>query len=335
LAQGLAAMTRILVGDIGGTKTALAVVSPERGPRDLLAGKTFPSGKFPSLEAIIEEFLTGTDLVIDRAVFGIAGPVTRGQVKTTNLPWYIEEARLAEAFGFSSVRFINDLEAMAYGVPYLEASELFVLNHGGPLKGGAIAVIAPGTGLGEAFLTWDGTRYRAHASEGGHADFAPKSLLERELLSYLNGQFGHVSYERVCSGPGISHIYEYLKRGGYGDEPPWLAKQLVGVEDATPVIANAALDEERPCELCVRALDEFVSILGAEAGNLALKVLATRDVYLGGGIVPRILPFLKKAIFMKSFRDKGRYADLMERIPVHVILAPDVSLLGAASRAME
>ena len=328
-------MTKILVGDIGGTKTALAVVSPQRGPRDLLVRKTFPSVKFPSLERIIEEFLAGTDLVIDRAVFGIAGPVENGQVKTTNLPWRVEEARLAEAFGFSSVHFMNDLEAMACGVPHLEASELLVLNHGNLLKGGAIVVVAPGTGLGEAFLTWDGTRYQAHASEGGHTDFAPKTLLERGLLNYLNGRLGHASYERVCSGPGISHIYDYLKQGGYGDEPPWLAEKLAGVEDATPVIVDAALDEQRPCELCVRTLDEFVSILGAEAGNLALKVLATRDVYLGGGIVPRILPFLKKVIFMKSFRDKGRYADLMGRIPVHVILAPDVALFGTASKAME
>src|SRR5665648_232832 len=152
-------MTKILVGDIGGTKTTLAVVSPQQGSRDLLARKTFPSGKFSSLEAIIGEFLAGTDLVIDRAVFGIAGPVARGQVKTTNLPWCVEEVRLADAFGFSSVRLINDLEAMAYGVPHLEASELLVLNRGKPLKGGAIAVIAPGTGLGEAFLAWDGTRY--------------------------------------------------------------------------------------------------------------------------------------------------------------------------------
>jgi len=328
-------MAKVLVGDIGGTKTTLAVVSPQRGPRDLLAVKTFPSGKFPSLEAIMREFFAGTGLTADRVVLGIAGPVERGQVKTTNLPWHIEEDRLAEVFGFSSVHFINDLEAMAFGVPHLKASELLVLNHGKPLKGGAIAVIAPGTGLGEAFLAWDGTRYRAHPSEGGHADFAPKTLLQRELLDYLNGQFGHVSYERICSGPGISHIYEYLKQGGYGDEPVWLTKKLEDVEDATPVIVNAALDEERPCELCIRTLDEFVSILGAEAGNLALKVLATRDVYLGGGIVPRILPFLRKAIFMESFRDKGRYADLMGRIPVQVILEPGVALFGAASRDIE
>lgn len=326
---------KILVGDIGGTKTTLAIVSPEQGPRDMLAKKTFSSRKFSSLEAIIREFLAGTNLMIDRAIFGIAGPVKGGEVRTTNLPWYIEEAQLAEAFGFSSVVLINDLKAMACSVPHLEASELLVLNHGRPLKRGAIAVIAPGTGLGEAFLDWDGTRDRTHASEGGHTDFAPRTLLQRELLDYLNERFDHVSYERVCSGPGISHIYNYLKRSGYADEPSWLSAQLAGLEDATPIIVNAALDEERPCELCIRTLDEFVSILGAEAGNLALKVLATRGVYLGGGIVPRILPFLKKVIFMKSFQDKGRYADLMAGMPVHVILTPDIALLGAASKVLE
>lgn len=327
-------MKKTLVGDIGGTKTTLAVVSPQRGPRDLTGVKTFASGKFPSLEAIIGEFLAGTGRAIDGAVFGIAGPVEGGRVRTTNLPWYLEEDRMAGAFGLSSVQFMNDLEAMACGVPHLDASELVALNEGRPLEGGAIAVIAPGTGLGEAFLTWDGTAYRAHASEGGHTDFAPRTPLERGLRAYLSGRFGHVSYERVCSGPGISHIYEYLKQDGCGDEPPWLTERLTGVEDIAPVVVDVALDGERPCDLCVRTLDAFVSILGAEAGNLALKVLATRGVYLGGGIVPRILPLLAKGIFMESFRDKGRYADLMGRIPVRVILAPDVALFGAASRAI-
>jgi len=328
-------MTGILVGDIGGTKTTLAVVRSQGNPRDLLAVKTFPSGEFSSLEGIIEEFLAGTEPVIDRAVFGIAGPVREGQVKTTNLPWFIETSRLEETFGFSSVFLMNDLEAMACGVPYLEPAELLALNHGKPLQRGAIAVIAPGTGLGESFLVWDGMRLRPCPSEGGHADFAPKTLLERELSVYLNGRFDHVSYERVCSGPGISHIYDYLKGSGYGDEPPWLTTRLADAEDVTPVIVNAALDAEKPCDLCARALDEFVSILGAEAGNLALKVLATGGVYVGGGIVPRILPFLRKAIFMRSFRDKGRYTDLMDRIPVHVILAPDIVLIGTAAVALE
>lgn len=327
-------MTKILVGDIGGTKSALAVVSPESGPRDLLFEKTFPSAEYSSLDAIIEEFLKDNDLLIDRAVFGVAGPVVNGQVRTTNLPWFIEEARLEEIFHFSSVCLMNDLEAIAYAVPHLESGELLTLNKGTSVNDANIAVVAPGTGLGEAFLTWDGERYHVHASEGGHADFAPKNPLETELLSYLKGKFDHVSYERVCSGPGISNIYAYMKQSGYGHEPSWLTERLAGTEDPTPVIVNAALDEKLSCELCVRTLDMFVSILGAEAGNLALKFFATQGVYLGGGIPPRILPFLEKEIFMESFRDKGRYSDFMDKIPVHVIKDAKVALFGAACRAL-
>ncbi|MBN2515470.1 MAG: glucokinase [Deltaproteobacteria bacterium] len=328
-------MRKILIGDVGGTKTALAVVSPERGPRDFLFEKTFLSAHFSSLDAIIEEFLKDNDLVIDKAVFGVAGPVVNGQVKTTNLPWFIEEIRLKEVFHFSSARLMNDLEAIACAVLHLEQGELLTLNEGTSVSNGNIAVVAPGTGLGEAFLTWDGERYHVHASEGGHVDFASKNPLETELLIYLNGLFGHVSYERVCSGPGISNIYEYLKQSGYGHEPSWLTERLEGIEDPTPVIVNVALDKELSCELCIRTLDEFVSILGAEAGNLALKVFATQGVYLGGGIPPRILPFLEKEVFMESFRDKGRYSDFMDKIPVHVIIADNVALFGAACRALE
>ncbi len=328
-------MKGILVGDIGGTKTTLAVASPKCGARDLSNKKTFQSRKFSSLEAILEEFLNEATPSIGSAVLGIAGPVVEGHVKTTNLPWKLVEANLAKDLGLSSVKFINDVEAMAYGILYLDESELIVLNQGIPSMGGTAAVIAPGTGLGEAFLTWDGTRYNAHASEGGHADFGPKTLLEWELLNFIKEQIGHVSYERVCSGPGIANIYDYLKHGGYGDEPDWLSAQLADAEDATPVIVGAALDDKRSCPICVKALEEFVSILGSEVGNLALKVMATGGIYLGGGIVPRILPFLKKEILIKSFRNKGRYADLMQRIPVSIILSPDVAIFGAAHKALE
>ena len=325
----------LLIGDIGGTKTALAVVSKELGPRHLVAEATFPSTKFASLEAIVRQFLKDINLAIDDAVFGVAGPVVENRTKLINLPWVLDANELQETFHFSSIRILNDLEAIAHAVPILERSELFTLNKGVSANKGNIAVVAPGTGLGEAFLTWDGKRYQMHSSEGGHADFAPNSRLETNLLNYLRGRFDHVSYERVCSGLGISNIYSYLKQGGYGNEPLWLTERLAEADDPTPVIMNAALDEERPCKICVKTLDEFVSILGAEAGNLALKTLATKGVYIDGGIPPRILPFFKKDLFMKSFRSKGRYSGFMDRIPVHIILNTKVALIGAACKALE
>jgi glucokinase len=325
----------LLAGDLGGTKTNLAVFSPEAGPRAPLAEATLPSADYPNLEALVRDFLAQTDLEVERASFGVAGPVVAGRATVTNLAWVIEEGALREALGLSSVRLLNDLVAIAYAVPFLEPADLHTLNEGQPAPGGAIAVVAPGTGLGEAFLTWDGTRYRAYASEGGHASFAPGSPLQTELLLYLQNRFGHVSCERVCSGRGIPNIYAFLKDSGHAREPAWLAERLEAADDPTPVIVNAALDSERPCELCIATLDTFVSILGAEAGSLALKVLATGGVYLGGGIPPRILSALEQARFLETFRRKGRMAGLLARVPVHVILNPKVALLGAACYGLE
>jgi glucokinase len=325
----------LLAGDIGGTKTNLAVFSPEDGPRAPLAEATFPSADYPSLEALVRQFSSQVDLKVEWASFGVAGPVAAGRSTITNLPWVMEERQLQEALNLSSVRLLNDLAAIAHAVPFLEPADLHTLNVGQPAPGGAMAVVAPGTGLGEAFLTWDGSRYRPHASEGGHADFAPTNPFEVELLRYLQGGFEHVSYERVCSGRGLPNIYAYLKDSGYADEPDWLTEQLAAADDPTPVIVNSALDEERPCELCVATLKAFVSILGAEAGNLALKVLASGGVYLGGGIPPRILPALQQGWFMEAFRRKGRMSGLLARVPVHVILNPKVALLGAACHGLE
>ena len=323
-----------LAGDIGGTKTNLAIFSPEAGLRAPLAQATFPSGRYPSLEAVVLEFLSQVDLKVKRATFGVSGPVVAGQSKITNLPWVMDEKQLREALGLSDVRLLNDLEAIANGVPILEPDDLHTLNAGQRAPAGAIAIVAPGTGLGEAYLTWDGTRYRAHASEGGHSGFAPTNDLETGLLAYLLERFGHVSCERVCSGRGIPNIYAYLRDSGYAEEPQWLAGQLAAAGDPTPIIANNALSDS-PCDLCTATLHTFVSILGAEAGNLALKVLATGGVYLGGGIPPRILPALENDRFMKAFRAKGRLSDLMARMPVHVILNPKVALLGAASHCLQ
>jgi len=326
---------KLLAGDIGGTKTNLAVLSPEVGLRAPLAEATVLSADYPSLQALVRDFLAETDLRIERASFGVAGPVVAGRAATTNLPWVIEESQLQEELNLSSVRLLNDLSAIAHAVPFLEPSDMHILNEGRPSAGGAIAVIAPGTGLGEAFLTWDGSRYRAHASEGGHADFAPTTPLQVDLLRYLQGRFEHVSYERVCSGRGLPNIYAYLRDSGYADEPVWLAEQLEAVDDPSPVIVNSALRSEGRCELCDATLNTFVSILGAEAGNLALKVVATGGVYLGGGIPPRILPALRRPQLMEAFRRKGRMSSLLAQLPVHVILNPKVALLGAACHGLE
>jgi glucokinase len=325
----------LLAGDIGGTKTNLAIFSPETGPRVPLAEATFPSGHYPCLEALVKEFLAQTDLHVKGASFGVAGPVVAGQATVTNLPWVMDEAHLQEALNLSSIRLLNDLAAIAHAVPFLEPDDLHTLNEGQPLSGGNLAVIAPGTGLGEDFLTWDGSHYRAHASEGGHADFAPITPSQVGLLRDLLDRFDHVSYERVCSGRGLPNIYAYLKDSGYAKEPPWLAEQLAAVDDPTPVIANAALDTTKRCDLCVETLNTFVSILGAEAGNLGLKVMATGGVFLGGGIPRRIVPALRRGQFMRAFQQKGRLSHLMAQMPVHVILNPKAALLGAACHGLE
>jgi glucokinase len=253
----------------------------------------------------------------------------------TNLPWEMEESHLADTLGLESVTLLNDLESIANAIPLLEADDVHTLNDRPPEPGGAVAVIAPGTGLGQAFLIWNGTRYKAHPSEGGHADFAPTTELQLGLLRYLQDIYGHVSYERVCSGIGIPNIYAYLKARGHAEEPTWLADQLAAAPDATPVIVDSALGKAEQCDLCIAALDTFVSILGAESGNLALKTLATGGIYLGGGIPPRILPALSSGAFMQSFQDKGRFNEFLTRLPVHVILNSNAALLGAARYGLE
>ena len=325
----------LLAGDIGGTKTNLAIFSPEKGWHAPLVEQTFPSAQYPSLEAIAREFLAQQHFPIERASFGVAGPVVGGRATITNLPWVMDEEQLSVALHIPSVRLLNDLDAIAHAVPFLEPDDLHTLNVGQAVPGGAIAVIAPGTGLGEAFLTWDGLHYQAHTSEGGHADFAPTNPLELELLRYLQQRFPHVSFERVCSGKGIPNIYTYLKASGYAEEPPWLTERLAEADDPVPIIMNAALDKEASCDLCAATLNSFVSILGAEAGNLALKVLATGGVYLGGGIPPRILSYLDGERFLQAFRNKGRFTALLSRVPMHVILNPKIALLGAASHGFE
>jgi len=323
----------LLAGDIGGTKTTLALISVDQGVQQPILEATFPSGDYDSLDAIIAEFLGKTAQQVRCASFGVAGPVIGNRAETTNLPWIIDADRISSRFGIVQVRLLNDLEAIAHAVPHLRPADLFTLNRGTAKAGGAMAVIAPGTGLGEAFLTWDGRRYRSHPSEGGHASFAPATELQRELLAHLQSRMAHVSYERVCSGRGIPNLYAFLRDSGRYAEPHSLRQALAQAEDPTPIIAQWADEHQTP--LCVATLDLFVEILGDEAGNLALKVLATGGVYLGGGIPPRILPRLKHGRFFNTFVSKGRFRELMAGIPVHVICNPKVALYGAAYHGLE
>ncbi|HEV2659675.1 MAG TPA: glucokinase, partial [Ktedonobacteraceae bacterium] len=249
----------------------------------------------------------------------------------TNLPWVMEEEEMQKTLHIPSIRLLNDLVATASGVPLLGAGDLCTLNEGVSTKNGTLGVIAPGTGLGEAFLTWDGERYQTHPSEGGHTDFGPTNAFEIELLRYMLTKFDHVSYEQLSSGMGLPHIYAYLRDVVMLDEPQALTDQINAEEDMTPLIIRGALDSKAPSARCVTALQTFTSILGAEAGNLALKVLATGGIYLGGGIPPRILPFLESGSFMNAFKHKGRFADMLKDIPVHVITNPKLALLGAAN----
>ena len=321
----------LLAGDIGGTKTNLALYAPEGG-LEVQAQATFKSARYDSLEAVVEEFLTTTGAAVDRAVFGVAGPVVNGQSATTNLPWVIREADLQQAFGFREAKLLNDLEATAYGVPQLPATDLVQLNDAPPQSGTKV-VVAPGTGLGEAVLFFQDGHHHVIPSEGGHAGFAPTNLLEIRLLRYLMGKFGHVSFERVCSGPGIPNIYAFLKKQRFAEELPAMKKALKAAADPAPIIVQKAMEGE--CELSIATLNTFVTILGAEAGNLALKVMAMGGVYLGGGIPPKILNKLKDGTFMASFVNKGRFAEMLAQIPVYVILNDKTALFGSACYGME
>lgn len=325
----------LLAGDVGGTKTTLAIFSSIAELRTPLAEQTFPSASFLNLEAIVAKFLAQVNIPVSHACFGVAGPVVHGRATITNLPWVISERDLSAAFQFKQLTLLNDLVSIANAVPILESADVHTLNAGAPVRGGAIAVIAPGTGLGEAYLTWDGGTYHAYASEGGHTDFAPTDDTEMALLRYLQKKFGRVSYERICSGIGMPNIYAFLKDTGFAPEPDWLTAEIAAATDPNPVLVRHALENPAGCPLCAETLRLFVSVLGAEAGNMALKVLAAGGVYLGGGIPPRILPLLEGETFLHPFSDKGRFSDMLREFPVHVILNPKAALIGAARYGLQ
>lgn len=320
----------LIAGDIGGTKTDLGVYSREFGPHAPLAQVENHSADYASLQAMVAEFLSKTTLPVDAASFDVAGPVIHGHVKTTHLPWVLDENTLKAELSLKTVHLMNDLEAVARAVPVLRPTDLLTVNQGDPTAKGPIAIIAPETGLGESFLPWDGSQYLAHSSEGGHSDFAPTDKRQIQLLEYLLERFDHVSVERVCSGIGVPNIYEYLRDVEKIPEAPEVAQLIASAVDRAKAIINAGTDPRYPSKLCRATVELLVSILGGEAGNLALKVLATGGVYLAGGVALHTLNVLRQTQFMEAFTRKGRFEDLMQRIPIHVITA-QAALVGAAA----
>ncbi|GCE45804.1 glucokinase [Thermosporothrix hazakensis] len=321
----------LLAGDIGGTKANLAIFASPDTLRTPVAQMKLRCNQYSSMAELVRDFLkqVGGDYTFTAACFGVAGPVLNNKANITNLPWSIDADELEKELQIPHVFLLNDLEAIAAGVPLLHQDELYCLNEGTPVEHGTLGVVAPGTGLGEAFLTYEDGGYRSHATEGGHASFAPITPEQLELLRFLMQKLPHVSFEMVCSGIGLPNIYDYLKSTGRYEEPSWLTEALASAKDRTPVIVQAA-QADKAVQLCVETVRMFVSILGAEAGNMALKVLATGGIYIGGGVPCHILPFMKESTFMEAFKHKGRFSGLLARIPVQVILTSEVGLIGAA-----
>ena len=320
----------ILAGDVGGTSTRLAFFEVDASGLSVLAAARYAGKEYGSLLEIVRRFITEHPHTPERACFGIAGPILEGRVRTPNLPWHIDGVELAKALGLPTVRLINDLEANTYGIAALKPEDLYTLNPGKPNPTGTIAVVSAGTGLGQSLAYWDGAFHRPLPSEAGHADFAPRNEQETELLGYLQTKHGRVSYERVLSGPGLIDIYRFLRDQQHaGENAAVVAAMNTG--DAPAAITRGAL--EGTCPVCSQALDMFVSVYGAEAGNAALRFLATGGVYLGGGIPPRIIERLKGPAFMVAFTTKGRLSSLVQTIPVHLILNEQTALFGAGRAA--
>ncbi len=320
----------ILAGDIGGTKTNLAFVETQGTQLMLRVYRSYPSREYKSLGEVLREFLTEYPTTITSAAFGIAGPVVNGSSKLTNLGWDVDAQEVATQLGLKSVGLINDLEATGYGALRIPKEDKTVLNEGVRRERGSIAVIAAGTGLGEGGLVWNGRRYQAIPSEGGHTDFGPHNETEYELLKFLSARFGRASYERIVSGPGIVNVYEFFRARSAKPEPGWLSERLK-TSDAAAVISQVAIDGSD--ETCAQAMNLVISVYGAEAGNLALKFLATGGVLVGGGIAPRIIRALQTGSFLESFCFKGRYTNLLKQMPVEVIVNDKAALFGAAHYA--
>jgi glucokinase len=318
----------ILAGDTGGTNTRLALFEKIEQGFESVAVEKFSSPGFGSLNEIIEKFLADKPHKIERACFAVPGPVRENKAKLANLPWAVDANEVKKQFGYELIGLINDLESNAYGLSELKESDFSILNEGSANPTGNAALISAGTGLGQAGMHFSNGSRRPFASEGGHADFAPRSELEIELLRYLLGKYERVSVERVVSGMGLQNIYEFLRDTKREEVPSWLAEEITDSKDVGAIVSKHGLACKAP--ICEQTLEIFASLYGAETGNLGLKMLATGGVYIGGGIAPKILPKLQEPTFLNSFKSKGRMSDLMERMPVRVVLNDNAALLGAA-----
>jgi glucokinase len=317
----------VLAGDVGGTKTNLGLFQLKGERPEAVAIQSYPSAEYAGLEEVVLQFQRDQGQTVEAACFGIAGPVQKGVSRATNLPWTVSEQSIIERCRIAEVTLINDLAATANAIPILHESELEDLNKKPAEHGGAIGLVAPGTGLGIGLLVFRDGKPTVIPSEGGHVDFAPKNELEIDLLRYLLRRMPRVSVERVASGPGLQTIYSWLKEYRQYQEPGWLTQRFQQ-EDPAKVISEAALSEKEP--LCSEALDMFVSIIGAISGNLALTALTTGGLYLGGGIAPKIITKLRNGTFMDAFLAKGRFRGMLSDMPVRVILNDRAALLGAA-----
>lgn len=320
----------LFAGDIGATKTTLAIYE-KSADLHLVVDKTYKSKSYKSFYNIVAEFMDNeVNQPITAACIGVAGPVIDGSVNTSNLDWVIHSQELKELLNVDHVLLVNDLFATAIAIPLLQKEELHTINYGTLSNNHNIAIIAPGTGLGESFLVWDGAQYIPQPSEGGNTDFAPKNQLEIELLEFLIPRYMNVSTELVCSGRGILNIYEFLKYKNYASEPESLASQIKIANDPTPIIIGKALSKDPP-KICIKTVELFTSILGAEAGNLALKVWAVGGVYLCGGIPPRISSLIENSQFFDAFKRKGKFQNILEDIPIHIVKNITAPLFGAAT----
>jgi glucokinase len=322
----------ILAGDIGATHSRIAAFDADGNKLPLVVEKVYESQEHGGLTEIINEFVRSEGIPVHSACFGVAGPVRNGKSKISNLPWTIDSRELASQLKLRSVDLLNDLEAYAYGMDALESKDFVTLSEGSEDAEGNTAVIAASTGLGEAGLVWDGFRHLPFACEGGHADFAPKSDIEIELLQYLLKKHGHVSYERILSGPGIRNVYEFLRDTRKQEEPEWLRDQIRTASDVPALISQLAGEKKAP--ICEETMRIFVTVYGSETGNCALKFMSTGGIFIGGSIAAKIVPMMKSEIFMQAFLDKGRMSSLLKDMPVKIVLNDDAGLLGAARSAL-